>query len=227
MSYQHRWVDGEKSELAPGKAVCVGRNYAKHARELGNPVPASPVLFIKPNTAFVDLGHPLKLPRGRGSVHHELELAVLVGAEFCDGTAAEAPGAVAGYGLALDLTLREVQGELKEKGHPWELAKAFDGSCPLSPFVSADNVADPTGFRFQLSVNGVVRQSGRSADMITGVFELMSFASRHFTLLPGDVLLTGTPDGVGPLSAEDQLTLILQLEDEAGSLNHEFNGSVA
>ena len=226
MNYQHHWVNGEQIALGPGKAVCVARNYANHARELGNPVPASPVLFIKPNTAFVDLNEPLRLPRGQGSVHHELELAVLVGAAFSDGSAAAAPVAVAGYGLALDLTLREVQGGLKEKGHPWEMAKAFDGSCPLSSFVPAEKVADPAGFRFQLSVNGELRQSGQPADMITGVFELMSFASRHFTLLPGDVLLTGTPEGVGPLSAGDQLTLSLQLEQEAAPLNHEFKGSV-
>jgi 2-keto-4-pentenoate hydratase/2-oxohepta-3-ene-1,7-dioic acid hydratase in catechol pathway len=116
---------------------------------------------------------------------------------------------VAGYGVALDLTLRDLQNELKKKGHPWEVAKAFDGSCPLSPFLKPESLADPQAMELALRVNGEPRQQGNTRQMMIGIFQLLAYISTHFTLRPGDVVLTGTPAGVGPLQPGDRLILDL------------------
>jgi 2-keto-4-pentenoate hydratase/2-oxohepta-3-ene-1,7-dioic acid hydratase in catechol pathway len=128
--YQHRYLDGSPLTLPVGKVVCIGRNYLDHIRELNNVLPETPILFMKPATALVSLDEPIRLPAGRGECHHEVELAVLVGRELRNADAETARAAVAGYGIALDLTLRDLQNQLKKNGHPWETAKAFDGACP-------------------------------------------------------------------------------------------------
>ncbi|HRD48030.1 MAG: fumarylacetoacetate hydrolase family protein [Candidatus Competibacter sp.] len=219
MAYQHHDRDGNLLNLPVGKVVCIGRNYLDHIRELNNAVPETPILFMKPDTALLGLDEPIRLPEGRGECHHEVELAVLVGRELRNANAETARDAVAGYGIALDLTLRDVQNELKKKGHPWETAKAFDGSCPLSPFLKPEALPDPQATDLMLRVNGEIRQHGNTRQMMIGVFELMAYISTHFTLRPGDVVLTGTPAGVGPLRSGDALTLSL-----AG---HEFTARVA
>lgn len=209
MTYQHCYVDGSPSVLPVGKVVCVGRNYLEHIKELHNPVPETPILFMKPSTALVGLTEPLRLPEGQGACHHEVELAVLIGQTLRQANAASARLAVVGYAVALDLTLREVQDELKRQGHPWERAKAFDGSCPISPFLLPGELADPQDCDLSLTVNGELRQQGNTRQMITGVFELLALMSHCFTLLPGDVALTGTPAGVAALRAGDRLVLEL------------------
>ncbi|CDI01350.1 conserved hypothetical protein [Candidatus Competibacter denitrificans Run_A_D11] len=219
MPYQHRSMDGSPLGLPPGKVVCIGRNYLEHIRELGNAVPETPILFIKPATSLVQLADPIQLPTGRGSCHHEVELAVLVGRKLQNVDASTARQAVSGYGIALDLTLRDLQNELKKKGHPWELAKAFDGSCPLSPFLSPTGLPDPQAINLTLYINGELRQEGNTGQMMLGIFDLMAHISNHFTLLPGDVVLTGTPAGVGPLQSGDQLIL--------GLAEHHFTAQVA
>ncbi|MFZ1641097.1 MAG: fumarylacetoacetate hydrolase family protein [Candidatus Contendobacter sp.] len=219
MAYLHHYLDGGPLDLPAGKVVCIGRNYLDHIRELNNAVPETPILFIKPATALLGLDQPIRLPAGRGECHHEVELAVLVGRELRDADAATARNAVAGYGVALDLTLRDLQNELKKKGHPWETAKAFDGSCPLSPFLKPGALADPQATELTLRVNGELRQRGNTGQMMVGIFELMAHISTHFTLQPGDVVLTGTPAGVGPLRSGDALVL--------GLAGHEFAARVA
>ncbi|MGO1461412.1 MAG: fumarylacetoacetate hydrolase family protein [Marinobacter sp.] len=209
--YQHHWKDSTPVHLPLGKIVCVGRNYAEHAKELDNPVPSEPLLFIKPATSAVHVTRPLESPASQGQVHFETELAVLIGKPLTDASASEAQAAILGYGLALDLTLRDLQGQLKEKGHPWERAKAFDGACPLSPFVAADRLPNDH-ITFSLDINGQRQQSGDTRDMLFPIIPLLAHISSHFTLLPGDVVLTGTPKGVGPLHSGQILTL--QLEDE-------------
>jgi len=209
LAYQHRYLDGSPLDLPAGKAVCIGRNYLEHIRELNNAVPETPILFIKPSTALAALDEPICLPAGRGECHHEVELAVLVGRELRNADTETARRAVAGYGVALDLTLRELQNELKKKGHPWETAKAFDGACPLSPFLKPEALPDPQATGLALRVNGEFRQRGNTRQMMVGIFELMAHISTHFTLRPGDVVLTGTPAGVGPLQAGDVLALSL------------------
>lgn len=201
-------LDGRPFPHPVGKVVCVGRNYAAHAAELNNPVPETPLLFMKPATALAPLDQPLVLPKGAGAVHHELELAVLIGKPLRAVSGDEARGAIAGIGLGLDLTLREVQDELKRQGHPWERAKAFDGAYPLSGFVSPQQV-DLQQLTLRLWRNGVLQQDGNTRDMLFPVAELVATISYHFTLLPGDIVSTGTPAGVGPLQRGDQLLAAL------------------
>ena len=208
MAYRHQLGEGVECDAALGKIVCVGRNYAAHARELNNPVEAEPLLFLKPATAAVPMAGEFAIPKDRGAVHHELELAVLVGRPLTNASETECRGAIAGIGLAFDLTLRDLQNSLKEKSHPWERAKAFDGSCPLSMFVRHDGV-DLTNLTLSLECNGKLQQQGNSADMLFPVVRLMALASEVFTLLPGDVVLTGTPSGVGPLQVGDRLVATL------------------
>lgn len=203
-------LQGQNWAHSLGKIVCVGRNYAEHAAELNNPVPEQPLLFIKPVTCAVPMDQPLQLPQGRGEVHYETEIALLIGQPLQQATAEQAMEALAGVGLALDLTLRGLQSELKKQGHPWERAKAWDGACPLSEFVPASRVDDWSALALSLSINGELRQQGSAAQMLTPIAQLLSHISETFTLLPGDVVITGTPAGVGVLASGDQLQLSLQ-----------------
>lgn len=207
MSYQHQWLDGTQINLPVGKAVCVGRNYAAHAKELGNVVPDAPILFLKPSTAIVPLSPSFSIPSDRGSCHHETEIAVLIGQTISKIDVKDVAAAIAGYGLALDLTLRDLQNQLKKQGYPWEVAKAFDGACPLSPFMKPEQLGDVYHTEFGLTVNGEQRQQGLTDDMITPIYELIAYISQIFTLEAGDIVLTGTPEGVAALAMGDQLVL--------------------
>jgi 2-keto-4-pentenoate hydratase/2-oxohepta-3-ene-1,7-dioic acid hydratase in catechol pathway len=208
--YRHGWLDGTRIGLPVGKAVCVGRNYVAHAQELDNPVPERPLLFIKPPSAVCDLAPALLLPGHRGAVHHELEIALLIRARP-DGDSDEAlRRSVGGLGLALDLTLRDEQDALKRDGQPWERAKGFDRACPVSAFLPLpDGLAADARYAFSLHVNGELRQHGDSALMIASFTALLREAAAAFSLWPGDLVLTGTPAGVGPLVANDRLELCL------------------
>ena len=209
MNYRHR-VNGAELDLPAGKAVCVGRNYAAHAKELNNPIPKEPVLFIKPNTALVTLGEQVLIPARLGECHIETEICILVGEKITRGfDRAQIEASIAGVGVALDLTLRGLQQQLKDDSLPWEKAKAFDGACPVSEFVSLDKVANLQQLQIQLRQNGQMQQDGSSADMLTPVVELLVYISQFFTLLPGDLVLTGTPAGVGPLALGDLLEVSL------------------
>ncbi len=210
MSYQHQFSDGTPFNHTLGKVVCVGRNYAEHAKELNNPIPTSPILFIKPATTVMPLSDEIKLPQGKGDTHYEAELAILIGEQLTCASTADIERAIAGYGLALDLTLRDLQSELKTKGHPWEIAKSFDGACPLSAFVKPATITDPSNIEFTLKINGELRQHGHTNEMITAVTPLIAFISQHFTLMPGDVVLTGTPAGVGLLPSGAKLEVDLE-----------------
>jgi 2-keto-4-pentenoate hydratase/2-oxohepta-3-ene-1,7-dioic acid hydratase in catechol pathway len=209
MSYQHKWINGELVSLTPGKIVCVGRNYAAHARELNNPILSEPMLFMKPVTALVDITDPIGIDWDKGVVHHELEIAVLIGKTLSHCNQPQVVPGILGIGLALDLTLRDLQTELKQKGLPWEKAKAFDGSCPLSAFTPIEAFEALEDIELQLTVNGAVRQKGTSRQMLTDIVSLIEYISRWFTLNPGDVVLTGTPAGVGPLHPGDELEIDL------------------
>lgn len=203
------WHHGDEVCWRPGKAVCVGRNYAAHAAELGNIVPETPLLFIKPDTAFSPLPGTIAIPTDAGSVHFEGELALLIGRPLTQANRDDAVEAVAGIALALDLTLRDLQSDLKRLQYPWEKAKAFDGSCPVSPFLPLGPGDLLTPWGFQVTINGETRQRGDSRQMIWPMAELVAEISHHFTLRPGDLILTGTPEGVGPLYPGDQLLLQL------------------
>lgn len=200
-------VNGGPMAATVGKIVCVGRNYREHAEELGNEVPESPLLFMKPATAIQPLhAERLRIPTEQGQCHHELELAVLIGATMQSVSVDDALTNVSGYALGLDLTLRDLQNELKAKGHPWERAKAFDGSAALGPFISANVFGNVANASFQLERNGVLQQDGKVADMIFSVAALLAEISSIFTLEAGDIIFTGTPAGVGPLQVDDKLS---------------------
>ena len=186
-----------------GKIVCMARNYAEHAKELGNETPAAPVLFMKPASSVIGDGDTVRIPAYSQECHYEVELAVLIGRECRSVAAEKAMEYVAGYGVGIDMTLRDVQNQLKAKGLPWEIAKGFDSACPLSDFVPAGAVADPHNLRLTLTVNGEKRQDGCSSDMINRVPQIIAHISAIFTLEPGDVILTGTPAGVGQVRAGD------------------------
>ena len=207
--YQHRDWQGCLLDYPVSKVVCVGSNYAKHIKEMGNQVSAEPVLFIKPETALCDLRQPLSIPGDFGSVHHEVELAVLIGSPLKQAGEERVANAIAGYGVALDLTLRDLQADFKKAGQPWEKAKGFDGSCPVSGFIPVAEFGDPQQARLTLRVNGETRQDGTTADMITPILPLISYMSKFFTLRPGDIILTGTPEGVGPMRSGDTLEISL------------------
>jgi 2-keto-4-pentenoate hydratase/2-oxohepta-3-ene-1,7-dioic acid hydratase in catechol pathway len=202
-------LSGQEIALPAGKVVCVGRNYLMHIQELNNAVPDKPLLFIKPSTSLATLSEPIEIPHELGPCHNEIELAVLIGEPLTKASEEQVSDAIWGYGLALDLTLRDVQDELKRQGHPWERAKAFDGSCPISPFVLKSEIVDQQHICFSLKVNGQARQQGNSQDMLVNINALLSEISQSFTLLPGDVVLTGTPKGVGPLFTGDRLDIEL------------------
>lgn len=210
MSYQHQYLDGTRIHFPLGKVVCVGRNYAEHAKELNNPLPSEPLLFIKPGSCVVPLDLGFSIPDGAGAVHFEAEIAVLIGKPLSKTPdVEEVLDAISGFAPALDLTLRDVQDQLKAKGYPWEVAKAFDGACVLAPFVPGDALTDLTDIGIRLGLNGKVRQDGNSRDMLNPILPLIQHISRHFSLQAGDVVLTGTPAGVGPLHADDVLELEL------------------
>ena len=208
MSDYSHIVDAVPVSLPLGKVVCVGRNYADHAKELNNPLPSEPVLFIKPSTALADINQPIGIPTTWGCCHFETEMAILVGETLTCCSEQQAADAIAGVGIALDLTLRDLQSELKQKSLPWEKAKAFDGACPTSAFVTLP-IAELQNQQIQLRQNGHLRQDGNSAAMLTPVLPLLVYISQFFTLQPGDIVLTGTPAGVGPLTLGDELQLNL------------------
>jgi len=196
-------IPATNQQFPIGKIVCLARNYAEHARELGNETPAAPVLFMKPASSVIVDGGTVRIPAWSQECHYEVELAVLIGTQARCVTVDAAMGHVAGYGVAIDMTLRDVQNQLKAKGLPWEIAKGFDSACPLSDFTPAAAVADPHNLRLTLSVNGEMRQDGCSCYMINRIPQIIAHISAIFTLEPGDVILTGTPAGVGQVVAGD------------------------
>jgi len=191
--------------LPIGKILCIGRNYSEHIKELGNAPPEAPVIFIKPASSVIGEGEAIVIPPYSHDCHHEAELALLVGRKGKDIPVGQAMEYIAGYGVGIDLTLRDVQGELKKKGLPWEIAKGFDTSCPLSAFAEASDVPDPQNVQIRLTVNGEIRQDGNTSMMIHRIPDIVSHMSGRFTLEPGDVILTGTPAGVSRIVSGDAL----------------------
>ena len=201
----------ERLRASIGKVVCVGRNYAAHAEELGNEVPKAPILFMKPASSVVSIRQGVVRPNPAlyGETHYEAELCVQLAADLSAATIEEAKQAIGGVTLGLDLTLRELQAELKEKGHPWERAKCFDGACVLGDWLDPQVFGDFTDVHYQLTINDALTQDGDSALMLFPVYELLVNISNAFSLQAGDVIMTGTPSGVGALQAGDQLSLKL------------------
>jgi uncharacterized protein (TIGR00369 family) len=198
-------VSGSGERLRVGKILAVGRNYADHNAEMGNAPLVPPVLFLKPPSALVQDGGIVTLPVGFGQVHHEVELVVVIGRAGRAIPEETALDHVLGYAVGLDLTLRDLQNEAKKKGEPWDLAKGFDGSAPVSLVIPKESAGNPDALALSLDVNGSRRQEGSTAQMLHGVCALVAIASRLITLHRGDLLFTGTPSGVGPVVAGDRL----------------------
>ena len=194
------------SELFPVRRIfCVGRNYAAHRAVMGGDDRDPPFFFCKPADAVVPPGVAVPYPSATHNLHHEIELVAAIGADGQDVSVEEALSLVWGYAVGVDLTRRDLQNAAKDKGHPWDSSKAFDASAPIGVIRPADRSGHPKG-RIQLSVNGQVRQDAKLTDMIWNLAEIVSEASRLWRLEAGDLIYTGTPEGVGPLVKGDHVT---------------------
>ena len=188
------------------RIFCIGRNYAEHIKELGNTPDDACVVFMKPASCVVPVGQRVVLPRDRGSVHHEAELVVMLGGGGADVPVARALDHVAALTLGLDLTLRDLQNELKKRGAPWELAKSFDFAAPLGDWKPYSG-QDLQALEFSCDVNGARRQSGNTKDMLFQVARIVHILSQSWAPADGDIIYPGTPAGVGPLVPGDRVTL--------------------
>ncbi len=192
------------------KIICIGRNYIDHAKELNNPVPKEPVFFCKPDTAILPKKNPFVYPSFSKDVHHEVEIVVRInrlGKHIDEKFAHKYYNEI---GIGVDFTARDVQQQCKEKGLPWEKAKAFDGSAPISKFHKLDEFGDINNLNFSLQVNGETQQSGNTSNMIFNVNQIIAYVSQFFTLKIGDLIFTGTPKGVGPVAINDKIECFIE-----------------
>jgi fumarylpyruvate hydrolase len=188
------------------RVYCVGRNYADHAREMGHdPTREPPFFFCKPADALVPSGSALPFPLATKDLHHEIELVVALGKGGTHIAEADALGCVYGYAVGLDMTRRDIQAEAKKLARPWDLAKGFDASAPISPIVPASNIGHPAAGAIWLKINGELRQQGDLNQQIWQVAETIAYLSAYMALAPGDLIFTGTPAGVGPVQRGDVL----------------------
>ena len=192
-------------EFTIGKIVCVGRNYAEHAKELGNEIPEKPVIFLKPASSVIFNGGKIIYPNFSKEMHHEVELVLLIGKTIKDADKQSAEQAIEGYGVGLDMTLRDIQSELKKKGHPWTIAKCFDTSAVLSEFISKHDYNLTLNEEISLTVNDEIRQKEKLNKMIFNPSEIVEYISSLMILEEGDLIFTGTPAGVGNVEKGNKL----------------------
>lgn len=192
------------------KIICVGRNYAAHIEELKNERPAEPVIFLKPDTALVRNNEPVYYPEFTQDLHYETEVVLRI----CKEGKYIQPSLASNYydavGLGIDFTARDLQSKLKEKGLPWEIAKAFNASAPVSSFIPKEELGDLNNLDFSMKLNGETRQKGNTGLMLFNFTDILVYASQFFTLKTGDLLFTGTPEGVGPVKIGDRLQGFIQ-----------------
>ncbi len=201
---------GPNSENIRANTIyCLGRNYAEHARELNNPVPSKPMVFLKPNSALELTDGVIELPAESNDVHHEVELVILIGKKGKSIPKEQAWEFVKGVGIGIDFTARDIQQQAKEKGHPWTLAKGFHTFAPVSHFLPFLQPASHQVFELELHINGQKKQHGFTSDMIFTIPEIVAYISHFSTLQEGDLIFTGTPEGVGPVKSGDVLTASL------------------
>lgn len=199
-------VAGSDSRFPVRRIYCIGRNYAEHAREMGAEAPRTqPMFFMKPADAVVTDGADVPYPSATQELHHELEMVVALARGGRDIAEADALACVFGYGVGLDLTRRDLQAAAKAKGHPWDAAKGFDHSAPVSALAPVSAVGHPQARRLTLEINGELRQQASTADMIFPVAAIIAELSKLWELAPGDLVFTGTPAGVGPLARGDHV----------------------
>lgn len=202
-------IPGLSPSLEINTLFCIGRNYVEHIRELNNEQPDEPVVFFKPITSILQDGGIVQLPKQSSDVHHEVELVAAIAKKGKNILRDHALDHIAGYGIGLDLTARDLQIKAKEARHPWAVAKGFDTFAPISSFVDASNIPDPQDLELKLEVNNEVRQQENTRLMIFPVAELVSYLSNVFTLHPGDLIFTGTPAGVSAIKKGDHIRATL------------------
>ena len=194
------------------KIICIGRNYTEHVKELSNALPTEPVFFMKPDTSIITGNKPFFLPDFSNEIHHEVEIVLKiskVGKTIAEKFASRYYDEI---GIGIDFTARDLQAKAKEKGLPWEIAKAFEGSAPLGKFISKKDLTDPKNINFHLDKNGKMVQQGSTIDMIFSFDRIISYVSRFFPLKTGDLIFTGTPAGVGPVTIGDHLQAYIENE---------------
>jgi len=199
-------LQGSGKNIEVRKIFCLGKNYAEHAKEMHSEIPTTPVVFLKPSTAILINSEDIVIPKISHEPHHEVELIVAIGREGKNIKASHAYDYVLGYGIGLDMTLRDVQNEAKRKGNPWTVSKGFDTSAPVSDIIPKSNIPDPHKLTVRCTVNSNIRQEGSTGDMIFSIPAVIEYLSSLFTLEPGDIIFTGTPEGVGPVHDGDRIT---------------------
>lgn len=187
------------------KIICIGRNYSEHAKELKNEIPKEPVFFLKPDTALLDAEKPFYIPEFTKDVHHEIEVVVKISKVGKHIQPQFAHKYYQEIGLGIDFTARDIQQQCKEKGLPWEKAKAFDGSAPIGDFINKSKIDSLENINFSLRKNGTLVQQGNTNDMIFNIDTIIAYVSQYITLKVGDIIFTGTPSGVGPVAIGDFL----------------------
>jgi 2-keto-4-pentenoate hydratase/2-oxohepta-3-ene-1,7-dioic acid hydratase in catechol pathway len=187
------------------KIICIGRNYAEHAKEMNSPVPSEPVFFLKPDTALIKDDQPFYYPDFSKEIHHEVELILKISKAGKNIDARFAHKYYEEIGIGIDFTARDIQAKCKEKGLPWEKAKAFDGSAPVGGFLSKKKFSDLSDIDFHLNINGKQVQKGNTKDLIFSFDTVIAYVSKFITLKTGDLIYTGTPEGVGPIAVGDKL----------------------
>lgn len=196
------------TELTVENIFCIGRNYSEHAKELNNPVPTTPMVFIKPTSSICYSGDNLIIPANSNRVDHEVEVVMVVGVGGKNISEADAHKHITHVGVGLDFTARDLQDKAKEKGHPWSVAKGFDTFAAIGHFEKLESLSE--NIHLELKVNGEIRQKGHTGEMIFSLATIVSFLSGIFTLSPGDIIFTGTPAGVGPLKVGDKIEAKIQ-----------------
>ncbi len=199
-------VKGSTEAISPTKLICLGRNYRKHAEELGNVVPDKPVIFFKPPSSLIVEGEKIILPPQSHDVHHEVELGVVIGIPGRNIPRAEVERHILGYCIFLDITARDIQKEETRRGTSWALAKGFDTFAPVSQIVRREEIENPDDLAIRLWVNEEIRQDSNTSFMIFSIGEIIEYISSYMTLETGDIIATGTPEGVGPVRMGDVIT---------------------
>jgi len=205
-------------EFTVGKIVCVGRNYAEHAKELGNEIPKFPIIFLKPPSTLIYNSDTIVHPKYSNELHHEVELVLLIGKEITKPNIEEAENAIIGYGVGLDMTLRDLQNEYRKEGNPWTLSKCFDSCAVISDFILKENYKLTGDENIQLYKNGNIQQNSFVNKMIFSPAEIVKYISERMTLEQGDLIYTGTPEGVSKVEKGDillsKITNIAELENK-------------
>lgn len=194
------------------KIICIGRNYSAHAKELNNPVPKEPVVFLKPDTALLPKSMPFFYPSFSKDVHYEAELVVKIDRVGKNISQKFAHKYYSELTVGIDFTARDIQQECKEKGLPWEKAKAFDGSAPVGKFIPKEKFHNLSDLNFSLKINGESRQQGNTGDMLFSIDAIIEYVSQFFTVKIGDLIFTGTPEGVGAIGINDSFEAFLEEE---------------